>query len=107
MITVTDLKFDDRGLIPAVIQHIETHKVLMVGWMNTESIRLTLENKCVHFWSRSRNTLWKKGETSGNIHKLIKIEADCDNDTLLLQVYPMGPTCHTGKQTCFFQKVDS
>ena len=98
-----NLKFDDNGLIPAVIQDSDTLEVLMVGWMNETSIRMTLEQKRVVFWSRSRAEIWLKGATSGNFLNLVNIMVDCDHDTLLIQVHPEGPVCHTGNRTCFYR----
>ena len=89
------------GLIPAIVQDHATRQVLMLGYMNEEALGLTQETGKVHFFSRSRNALWKKGETSGNTFKLVAISADCDNDTLLVEVKPKGPACHTGTVTCF------
>tara|TARA_R110000868_G_scaffold56830_1_gene176039 strand:+ start:28113 stop:28760 length:648 start_codon:yes stop_codon:yes gene_type:complete len=90
-----------EGLVPAIIQDVATRQVLMLGYMNTEALQLTLETGKVHFYSRSRKALWKKGESSGNIFKLVRIAADCDQDTLLVEVKPKGPACHTGTVTCF------
>lgn len=95
------------GLIPAVIQDAETNKVLMLGYMNQESYSKTLETKKVTFYSRSRSTLWVKGETSGNYLNLVESFIDCDNDTLLLKVRPDGPVCHTGADTCFAEENDN
>lgn len=89
------------GLVPAIIQDAETRNVLMLGYMNQESLDKTLETKKVTFWSRSRNCLWTKGETSGNFLHLVDIKVDCDNDTLLVKATPDGPTCHTGTDTCW------
>ncbi len=89
------------GLVPAIIQDAVTRKVLMLGFMNEEAYQKTLQTKHVTFWSRSRNTLWTKGETSGNFLNLVDIKIDCDNDTLLVQAHPDGPTCHTGTDTCW------
>lgn len=89
------------GLVPAIIQDAETKNVLMMGYMNDESLKLTLATGKVTFWSRSRNQLWTKGETSGNFLDLVDIKSDCDNDTLLVKVHPHGPTCHTGTDTCW------
>lgn len=89
------------GLVPAIIQDAKTKNVLMLGFMNQESYEKTVETKKVTFWSRTRNTLWTKGETSGNYLKLVSIQNDCDNDTLLVKVNPVGPTCHTGTDTCW------
>lgn len=99
------LKFDARGLIPAVLQDAETGQILMVAWMNEEALRLTQETGEAHFWSRSRQTLWHKGSTSGNVQRVREIWVDCDADTLLLRVDPAGPACHTGEQSCFYRKL--
>lgn len=97
-----NIDFDKgNGLVPAIIQDAETKNVLMLGFMNREALDKTLETKKVTFWSRSRNQLWTKGETSGNFLDLIDIKSDCDNDTLLVKVHPHGPTCHTGTDTCW------
>lgn len=90
-----------NGLVPAIIQDYKTKNVLMLGFMNEESYNKTIETKKVTFWSRSRNCLWTKGETSGNFLKLVSIKVDCDNDTLLVEVIPNGPTCHKGTDTCW------
>lgn len=95
--------FDDRGLVPCVVQDATTGTVLMVAWMNAEALRLTRETGIVHFWSRSRGAIWKKGETSGNTLALVELRGDCDADTLLARVKPAGPACHTGATTCFFE----
>jgi len=89
------------GLVPAIIQDATTKAVLMLGYMNEEALQKTLDTKKVTFWSRSRNCLWTKGETSGNFLHLVDIKVDCDNDTLLVQAHPDGPTCHTGTDTCW------
>ena len=93
-----------QGLVPAVIQDYVTRHVLMLGYMNEEAYRKTVETGKVTFWSRSRNTLWTKGETSGNFLNVIEIKNDCDGDTLLVKVRPDGPTCHTGADTCWGEK---
>ena len=93
-------------LIPAVVQHHATGQVLMVAYMNDEAFRLTRETGFVHFWSRSRKRLWKKGEESGNVLRLVELRLDCDNDTLLVRAEPAGPVCHTGHDTCFFSDSD-
>lgn len=100
-------KFDDKGLITAVIQDIHTRDVLMVAWMNAESLRLTQETGQTHFWSRSRQTLWHKGGTSGNVQHVREIRFDCDGDTLLVLVDPAGPACHTGETTCFYRTLEA
>jgi phosphoribosyl-AMP cyclohydrolase len=101
-----DLKYDARGLIPAVAQDAETGEVLMVAWMNAEALRLTRETGEAHFWSRSRNEMWRKGATSGDVLRVLEIRVDCDADTLLLRVSPAGPACHTGSRTCFFRTLE-
>jgi len=99
------LNFDDNGLIPAIVQNYKTGKVLMLGYMNQEAFDKTLETNQVWFYSRSRKTLWHKGETSGNVLTVAELRCDCDSDTLLVRAVPAGPTCHTGAESCFFQKV--
>lgn len=93
------------GLIPAIIQDADTFRVLMLGYMNKEALQTTLEKERVTFYSRSKERLWTKGETSGNYLDLVDIQEDCDNDTLLILAHPQGPTCHTGEQSCFHQKA--
>ena len=100
-----ELKYDEKGLIPAVIQDAESSEVLMVAYMNKESFEITLKEKRTCFWSRSRETLWRKGETSGHIQKIIEIRADCDADCLLIKVEQTGPACHTGERSCFFNRL--
>ena len=100
-----ELKFDKRGLIPAVVQDADTKAVLMVAWMNAEALRLTQETGEAHFWSRSRQTLWHKGATSGNVQRVRQLRVDCDADTLLLLVDPAGPACHTGNISCFYREL--
>lgn len=102
--SIDDVKFDEKGLIPAIIQDITTNKVLMLGYMNKEALQRTIETERTWFWSRSKQRLWNKGETSGNYHQVISITLDCDNDTLLVKVIPNGPTCHTGNYTCFYKE---
>ena len=99
------LKFDSAGLLCAVIQHHETGQVLMVGYMNRESLQITLDEHIACFWSRSRHKLWRKGETSGNVLHVKEIRIDCDGDALLLQCEPVGPTCHTNETSCFYRTV--
>ncbi len=99
------LKFDDKGLIPAIIQHAENGEVLMLGYMDKESLKRTLASGDVWFYSRSRQELWHKGETSGNFLRWKSITKDCDSDALLIKAEPTGPVCHTGNQTCFFQQL--
>lgn len=93
-------------LIPAIIQDAATRRVLMLAWMDDEARRLTLDTGEVHFWSRSRRRIWKKGESSGNVLRLVEIREDCDADALLVLVHPTGPTCHTGRDTCWDQAND-
>ena len=100
------LKYDDKGLIPAIIQDVASGEVLMLAYMNEYSFNKTLETGYTHFWSRSRACLWKKGETSGNVQEVKDISYDCDKDTLLIHVIQNGPACHTGSQTCFYRKIN-
>ena len=100
------LNFNDKGLIPAIIQDADNGEVLMLGYMNKESLRRTLESGDVWFYSRSRQQLWHKGETSGNFLKVKSITKDCDGDTLLIKAKPTGPVCHTGNRTCFFEPLE-
>jgi phosphoribosyl-AMP cyclohydrolase len=101
-----DVDYDARGLIPTIVQDIKTGEVLMMAWMNAEALRRTQETGEAHFWSRSREELWHKGETSGNFLHVQEIFADCDKDTLLLRVFPDGPACHTGARSCFFNPLE-
>jgi phosphoribosyl-AMP cyclohydrolase / phosphoribosyl-ATP pyrophosphohydrolase len=101
------LKWDASGLLPVVLQDENTGRVLMLGYMNKTALKLTLETRKVHFWSRSRNTLWLKGETSGNYHEVVEVALDCDGDALLVRVNPAGPTCHTGQTSCFHNPLDA
>ena len=101
-----ELKFDEHGLIPAVVQDKDTGEVLMVAWMNQEAVEKTQSTGQAHFWSRSRKQLWHKGETSGNVLSVHEIRFDCDADTLLLLVTPAGPTCHTGERSCFYRVLE-
>jgi len=102
---VSKLKFNDKGLIPAIVQDEATGEVLMLGYMNAESIRRTLASGEVWFFSRSRQELWHKGETSGNKLLVRQLWRDCDNDTILVKAKPTGPVCHTGNRTCFFEEL--
>ena len=101
------LKYDGKGLIPAIIQDVRSNEVLMLGYMNKESLKQTISSGDVWFYSRSRQELWHKGETSGNFLRLKSIIKDCDSDTLLVQAEPVGPVCHTGNRTCFFQQLEN
>jgi phosphoribosyl-AMP cyclohydrolase / phosphoribosyl-ATP pyrophosphohydrolase len=95
------LRFDDRGLVPVVAQEARTGAVLMVAWANRQALELTLETGFMHYWSRARSALWKKGESSGNLQQVVSLHADCDADTVLARVTMEGPACHTGEATCF------
>ena len=101
MIDISELKFDERGLIPTVVADARTKKVLMLAWMNEESLRISMEKELTCFWSRSRQELWLKGETSGNYQHIVSVTADCDRDALLVLVEPDGPACHLGTESCF------
>lgn len=105
MTEIDQLKFDEKGLIPAVIVEAGTHRLLMVAYMNRESLKISMETGKTCFWSRSRQELWTKGETSGNYQHIVSITADCDLDTLKVVVEKDGPACHTGAETCFFNPV--
>lgn len=99
-------KFDDRGLLTAVVTESSSCEVLMVAFMNEEALALTQETGVAHFWSRSRQALWKKGETSGNTLQVDEVLVDCDQDALVLRCTPAGPTCHTGAVSCFYRKLE-
>jgi phosphoribosyl-AMP cyclohydrolase len=103
---MSEIHYDPNGLVPAVLQHAATGEVLMVAWMNAEALRLTRSTGEAHFWSRSRQQLWRKGGTSGNVMRVRQIMVDCDGDTLLVRVDPAGPACHTGERSCFFQELE-
>ena len=99
-----NIKFNSKGLIPTIIQQYDTNEVLMLAWMNKESLEETIKTKKTCFWSRSRNKIWRKGESSGNIQLVKDIKFDCDYDTILIKVDSKGPACHTGEKSCFFNK---
>ena len=101
MIDISELKFDDRGLIPAIVVDSVTKRVLTLAYMNEESLRISMEKELTCFWSRSRQELWLKGETSGNYQHIVSITADCDRDALVVMVEPDGPACHLGTESCF------
>ena len=101
MIAIDDLKFDEKGLIPAIVQDADSGRVLTLAYMNRESLGISLERRLTCFWSRSRQELWLKGETSGNYQHIVSITADCDHDALLVRVHPDGPACHLGTASCF------
>ena len=107
MIDEFKLKYDDNGLIPAIIADAETSAVLMLAYMNAESLAVSIEEGRTCFWSRSRDRLWRKGETSGNTQQIVSIKTDCDRDTLLVTVRKNGPACHTGAESCFFETLYS
>lgn len=102
---LTQIRFDDRGLIPAIAQQHDSREVLMLAWMNADALRETLATGQVCYWSRSRRALWRKGETSGHVQRLVELRFDCDGDTLLLLVEQTGPACHTDRPNCFFNAV--
>ena len=105
MVKVNELKFDDKGLIPAIVVDAASNEVLTLAYMNAESLAITLEKGLTCFWSRSRQALWLKGETSGNYQHVVSITADCDKDALLIKVQKDGPACHTGENSCFFNPL--
>ena len=102
---VTGLKYDDKGLIPAIAQDAETGEVLMMAWMNAEAVARTLESGKVTYWSRSRSSFWVKGESSGHVQALVDLRVDCDRDCLLVLVKQTGPACHTNRRSCFYTSV--
>jgi len=104
-VSLPEIKFDANGLVPAIVQDADTNEVLMLAYMNKESLRLTLEKGETYFWSRSRHELWHKGATSGNVQRVVEVWVDWDADTLLIRVLPAGPACHTGNQTCFDRTI--
>lgn len=110
MVTIEDLKFDEKGLIPAIVVDADTKQVLTLAYMNRESLGISMEKELTCFWSRSRQELWLKGATSGNYQHIISITADCDKDALVVMVHPDGPACHLGNTSCFenplFQKTE-
>jgi len=103
---IKSLKFDERGLIPAIVQDARTREVLTLAYMNAESLARTVETGQTWFWSRSRNALWHKGETSGNTQSVVSVACDCDNDAIVVLVEPAGPACHTGARSCFDLKTE-
>ena len=105
MLSIDELKFDENGLIPAIVVDAVTKQVLTLAYMNKESLQISMEKGLTCFWSRSRQELWLKGETSGNYQHIVSIEADCDNDALVVKVEPDGPACHTGTKSCFTKPV--
>ena len=101
-----DIKFNDQGLVPAIVQDIDTGQILMMGWMNDAALKQTLETKKATFYSRSRGKLWVKGESSGHIQEVIEARVDCDQDTILLRCKSHGPYCHVGYTSCFYRAAD-
>ena len=104
--TIAAIKWNDAGLVPAIVQDAKSLEVLMMAHMNEKSLRRTVETGDAVFWSRSRQTLWRKGDTSGNTQRVIELRIDCDADTLLLLVEPAGPACHTNARSCFFRNIE-
>ena len=102
---IKELKFDEKGLIPAVVQDHYTKEVLTLAYMNAESLAITIDERRTCFWSRSRRELWRKGETSGNVQRVVSVTADCDGDALVVEVVKDGPACHTGAESCFFNEL--
>ena len=103
--TLQNLKYDSNGLIPAIVQDHQTGQVLMMAWMNRDTLAATLTTKEVTYWSRSRQKVWRKGETSGHTQRLVEARVDCDGDVVLLKVDQLGPACHTGAPSCFFRQM--
>lgn len=101
---VSQIQYDANGLVPAIIQDSVTNEVLMLAYMNAESLQRTRDTGETWFWSRSRQELWHKGSTSGNVQRVVEMHVDCDGDTLLIRVQPAGPACHTGHRTCFYRE---
>ena len=104
-ITPDELTFDDRGLLPAIVQDADTNAVLMLAWVDAEALRRTIDSKTTWFWSRSRREYWNKGATSGNTQELVDLLYDCDADAVLMVVKPAGPACHTGEYSCFYRSM--
>lgn len=102
-----DPKWDESGLMMGVVTDAESGELLMVAFLNAEALALTRQTGEAHFWSRSRRRLWKKGETSGNVLRVVEMRIDCDQDALWLKVEPAGPACHTGARTCFYRRIQS
>ena len=105
-VAVRELRFDDRGLLPAIVQDADSGEVLMMAWMSLESLERTLEEGRTVFWSRSRRQLWRKGETSGHIQRVVEIRVDCDGDALVVRARQEGAACHTGARSCFHRELE-
>lgn len=103
--TPEELAYDDRGLLPAIVQDAGSDEVLMLAWVDAEAVRRTMTTRTTWFWSRSRNEYWNKGATSGNTQKLVELRYDCDADALLMRVEAAGPACHTGERSCFYREM--
>jgi phosphoribosyl-AMP cyclohydrolase len=106
LVSVDQVAFDERGLVPVIAQDVETGGVLMLAWANRESLSRTLAERRMVYWSRSRGQLWRKGDTSGNVQHLDELRVDCDADVVLARVHQVGAACHTGARTCFFRGLD-
>lgn len=104
-VALDEVRFDERGLVPAVVQDVENGDVLMMAWMTRASLERTLEERRTVFWSRSRQELWRKGDTSGHVQHVEEVRVDCDGDVLLVRVHQVGAACHTGERTCFFRRL--
>ncbi len=104
-VALEEVRFDDRGLVPAVVQDVDDGEVLMMAWMNRASLERTLKEGRTVFWSRSRQELWRKGDTSGHVQHVEEVRLDCDGDVLLVRVHQVGAACHTGERTCFFRRL--
>jgi phosphoribosyl-AMP cyclohydrolase len=102
-----DIKFDDKGLVPAIVQDIDSGEILMMAWMNEAALKQTLEVKKATFYSRSRNKMWIKGESSGHVQEVVEVRVDCDQDLVLLKCKSHGPCCHVGYNSCFYRKADA
>ena len=105
-LSIEELTYNEAGLIPCIVQDVDSREVLMMAWMNAESVRRTVEQGTTWFWSRSRQKYWHKGEESGNTQQLVELRYDCDADCLLARVIPAGPACHTGERSCFYRAFD-
>ncbi len=100
-----DIKFNDQGLVPAIVQDIDTGQILMMGWQNAEALKISLETRKATFFARSRKRLWTKGESTGHFQQIVDIRVDCDQDTVLMRCKSLGPCCHAGYQTCFYRQL--
>ncbi|MEX0654908.1 MAG: phosphoribosyl-AMP cyclohydrolase [Phycisphaeraceae bacterium] len=105
--TTLDIKFNDQGLVPAIVQNVDTGEILMMGWMNDAALQQTLKTRKATFYSRSRNKMWVKGESSGHTQEVVDARVDCDQDVILLKCKSHGPACHVGYHTCFYRRADA